>query len=424
MCVFCGRLPVLIIFFISMAATLWSPPSFADQRTPLTLAAAEDLATGAEPGRTALLARAEAMQEQAVAAGQLPDPTLRLGLGNYPIDGGGFSTEGMTQAQLGIRQSFPRARAVEAERFDAQADVFAGRADARARDVLTATRKAWLNAYYAQQAHALVIESRPLFVNLVTITRSLYSVGRKSQHDVLRAELELSRLDDRLIEIERARAEAQAALSRWLGHDAYRPVAEKLPDWESLPLLENLRTRLDAHPMLAAADAGVLATQAAVRAAEERKKPGWALDVGYGYREGFLPNGEPRSDFVSVAVTVDLPFFASNRQDRRLAAALGERRAAQSVKAETRLRLSSEMDAEYARWTDLTRRLSLYETRILEQSNGRAQAALRAYQSDAGDFADVMRAWIDHLDMRIEYLRLQVERAQSYAVVANLGGLE
>jgi outer membrane protein TolC len=258
----------------------------------------------------------------------------------------------------------------------------------------------------------------------VTITRSLYSVGRKSQHDVLRAELELSRLDDRLIEKERARAEAQAALSRWLGHDAYRPVAEKLPDWESLPLLENLRTRLDAHPMLAAADAGVLATQAAVRAAEERKKPGWALDVGYGYREGFLPNGEPRSDFVSVAVTVDLPFFASNRQDRRLAAALGERRAAQSVKAETRLRLSSEMDAEYARWTDLTRRLSLYETRILEQSNGRAQAALRAYQSDAGDFADVMRAWIDHLDMRIEYLRLQVERAQSYAVVANLGGLE
>jgi outer membrane protein TolC len=406
-----------------MAATLWSPLSSADQRTPLTIAEAGDLALGAEPGQVALLARADAMQEQAVAAGQLPDPTLRLGLGNYPIDGGGFSTEGMTQAQLGFRQSFPRARALEAERFGAEADAFAWGANARARDVLTATRKAWLNAYYAQQAQALVTESRPLFADLVTITRSLYSVGRKSQHDVLSAELELSRLDDRLYEIDRARAEAQAELSRWLGQDAYRPVAARLPNWVSLPVLEDLHAGLESHPKLAAADAEVLAMQAAVRAAEERKKPGWALDVGYGYREGFLAGGEPRSDFVSVAVTVDLPFFAKNRQDRRLAAALGERRAAQSMRAETRLRLASEMDAEYARWTDLTRRLSLYETQILEQSQGRAQAALLAYQSDAGDFADVMRAWIDDLNIRIEHLRLQVERAQSYAVLANLGGL-
>ena len=127
---------------------------------------------------------------------------------------------------------------------------------------------------------------------------------------------------------------------------------------------------------------------------------------------------------VSVAVTVDLPFFGKNRQDRRLAAALGERRAAESMLAETRARLGSEMEAEYARWADLTRRLTLYETQILEQSKGRAQAALLAYQSDAGDFSDLMRAWIDDLNIRIEHIRLQVERAQSYAVLANLGGLE
>ena len=87
------------------------------------------------------------------------------------------------------------------------------------------------------------------------------------------------------------------------------------------------------------------------------------------------------------------------------------------------LRLGSRLDAEYARWTDLTRRLALYETRIIEQSQSRAQAALLAYQSDTGDFADVMRAWIDDLDTRLEHIRLQVERAQSYAALADLGGL-
>ena len=424
MFVLCGRRPVLITVFVSMAATLWASSSIADQRTPLTIAEAGDLALAGEPGQAALLAQAGAMQEQAVAAGQLPDPTMRLGLGNYPIESGGFSTEGMTQAQLGFRQAFPRARSFETQRFDAQAEAYVSSADARSRDVLAAARKAWLDAYYAEQAHALVTESRPLFEDLVTVTRSLYAVGRKSQHDVLRAELELSRLDDRLIEIDRARAQAQAALSRWLGQDAYRPIAGKLPGWNSLPPLEDLRAGLDLHPTLAAADAGVVAKQAAVRAAEERKKPGWALDVGYGYREGYLPNGDPRSDMVSVSVTVDLPFFTKNRQDRKLAAALGERRAAESMLAEARARLTSEMDTEYARWTDLTRRIALYETQILEQSKGRAQAALLAYQSDAGDFSDVMRAWIDDLNIRTEYIRLQVERAQSYAVLANVGGLE
>ena len=49
----------------------------------------------------------------------------------------------------------------------------------------------------------------------------------------------------------------------------------------------------------------------AVELAEQAYKPGWALDLNYGYREGNLPSGEPRSDFVSVAVTVDLPIFRS-----------------------------------------------------------------------------------------------------------------
>jgi outer membrane protein TolC len=418
-----GRVPgSIVVIFVALLFPAAS--AVAQQRVPLTIAEAGDLAIAGEPGSSALLARADAFEEQAVAAAQLPDPVMRVGLANLPISGGGFSTEGMTQAQLGFRQVFPRARSPMADQFNDQAEALTLDADARRRDVLAAVRHAWLETYYAQQAEDLLTEKRPFFADLVTITESLYSVGRKSQHDVLRAELELSRLDDRLLEIHRVREESRAMLSRWLGEDANRPLAMKLPAWSELPSLEQLRAGLESHPALAAADAGVSARQAAVRAAEERKKPGWALDVGYGYREGFLPSGEPRSDFVSVSVTVDLPLFGDNRQDRRLAAALSERRAAIDSQAELRARLGSELNAEYARWRDLSRRLELYETRILDQSHSQAQAALLAYQSDAGDFADLMRAYIDELNARLDHLRLQVDRAQHYAVLANLGGIE
>jgi hypothetical protein len=71
----------------------------------------------------------------------------------------------------------------------------------------------------------------------------------------------------------------------------------------------------------------------------------------------------------------------------------------------------------------LSSRIDLYERSILGQTNAQANAALAAYQSESGDFADVMHGFIDDLNTRLDYIRLQIDRAQSYAVLANLGGL-
>ncbi len=397
----------------------------AQQNIPLMLAEAEDLALDREPGQAALLARADALAEQSIAVGRLPDPKLRVGLVNFPIESGGFTTEGMTQAQLGYRQSFPAGKTlkVSTRQFQSLSSEMTENADGRGRDVLTAVRDAWLETYYWTRSDALVSESRPFFSDLVTITRSLYAVGRKDQQDVLHADLELSRLDDRLIEINRQRAGAQAELQKWVGVEANRPLALTLPQWEQVPALEVLQQELLTHPALKAANARIDARRAGVDLANERYKPGWALDLGYGYRNGSLPSGASRSDFVSLSVTVDLPLFRKNRQDRTLAAALSERRAADESREELRRRLFSRLDAEYARWQDLSRRIALYERLILNQAEDKAQASLSAYQSEAGDFADVMRGYIDDLNTRLDYVRLQVERVQSYAVLANLGGL-
>jgi len=174
---------------------------------------------------------------------------------------------------------------------------------------------------------------------------------------------------------------------------------------------------------LMAADAQIAARDAGVELADERSKPQWALDMAYSYRDGSLPNGDPRSDFISVGVSVGLPFFRKKSVDSTLSAALQERSAAESTRTRIERELQSRLEAEYSHWHDLSRRLALYEERILGQARDHAQASMLAYQSDSGDFADVMRGYIDDLNTRIEYIRLQVDRAQSYAVLANLGGL-
>jgi outer membrane protein TolC len=397
----------------------------AQQVLPLTMAEAEELALYDEPGQNSYIFRAEALRDESVAGSQLPDPTMRVGLANYPIQSGGFSTEGMTQAQLAIRQVFPRGdtRELTGEKFRALADEMTHRANGRGRDVLTAVRTAWLETYYWREAHRITTESRPFFDDLANITRSLYSVGRKSQQDVLRAELELRRLDDRIINMNKQHLRSRADLSQWVGAEATRPVGAILPKWTAVPPLEVLLDALDEHPVLLAADANVGANRIGVDLAEQEYKSDWSVDLGYGYRDGYLADGQPRSDFVSLSVSFDLPFFRSDRQDKSVGAALSQRRAADQSREEQLRRLASQLESEFIRWQDLGKRLDLYDEQILSVSAASAEAALAAYQSDTGDFADAMRGYVDDLNTRLEYIRLQVERAQSYALLANLGGL-
>jgi len=408
--------PVAGLFLAQVAA--------AQQALPLTLQEAEELALYDEPGQNSLRLRAGALRDESVAGGQLPDPTMRVGLANFPIQSGGFTTEGMTQAQLEIRQVFPGGdtRELTTRKFRTLADEMSHKADGRGRDVLTAVRMAWLETHYWREAHQMAIESRPFFADLATITTSLYSVGRKSQQDVLRADLELRRLDDRIINMSNQHGRSRAALSEWVGTESERPVATMMPEWKAVPPLGVLKKDLRAHPAMLAADASVGASFVSVDLAEQKYKPDWAVDLGYGYRDGYLSNGDPRSDFVSVSVTVDLPFFRSNRQDKSVGAALSQRRAADQSREELLRRLNSQLDSEYVHWEELGSRLALYEESILGVSADNASAALAAYQSDTGDFADVMRGYVDDLNTRLEYVRLQVERAQSYAMLANLGG--
>jgi len=417
--IICGTL--LLVPLLSLLAGAAS----AELPVPLTLSESEDLALASEPGRQAMQAGATALTARAVVAGELPDPTLRIGLNNYPIEAGGFSTEAMTNAGVGVRQVFPAGatRSINARQLELLASEMHENADARGRDVLTAVRIAWLSLYQWEKVHELVLESRPFFDDLVTVTRSLYAVGRKSQQDVLRAELELSRLDDRLIDIEWRRAQSHAALSKWIGADAARPIAPGLPGWSMLPPFDDLQNALQSHPALRAADAQVDARGAGVELAQQRSKPGWALDMAYSYREGTEPSGDPRSDMISLNVSIDLPMFSKRSVDGSLTSALQERSAARSRREQILRELQSQLSAEHARWQDLTRRLDLYDSRILGQTSSNAAASMLSYQSDRGDFAEVMRACIDDLNTRIDYVRLQVERAQSYAVLANLGGL-
>lgn len=415
-------------FFVFSFGTLLGMPALAE---PLSLHELDRLALADEVGTEALEARARAEGERAIADAQLPDPTLSIGALNFPVDTFAFDQERMTQLRIGVRQQFPAAGTLSARRAAGEARAGAGwaSADLRRREVLRSAREAWLALLWRQQIRTLLEEERPRLVALESAALAGYREGAGTQQDVLRARLEIDALDERLLRNAEAVDVARADLARWIGDGAARavpvePAAGALlsaawpPGQDSAAVPASLRS----HPLVAVRAARVEEARAHIDLAEANYGPDWGLEVGYGIRDELAPAGDT-PDFLSAAVTVELPLFAGRRQDRRLAAAQADREAARAEQIDALLDLEREWRGVQARLEGLEARRALQAERIAPQSELTARAALNAYRSNAGDFPEVMRAVLAEIDVRLTLARLDHDLRRAAADLDYLIGV-
>ena len=91
------------------------------------------------------------------------------------------------------------------------------RLDRKAKIVVTVSQL-WLDAYNAQESISLIEKDRPLFEQLADIAEASYSAafGKTRQQDIIRAQLELTRLDDRLTMLKQKQEMFMEKLSEWL----------------------------------------------------------------------------------------------------------------------------------------------------------------------------------------------------------------
>ncbi|MGB5180381.1 MAG: TolC family protein [Gammaproteobacteria bacterium] len=377
-----------------------------------------------DPVIAASRARSQALSDAAVADGQLPDPKLRTGLYNVPLDDFDLREDPATQLRLGIEQSFPRGDTLQYRQRQSEwlATAMQAMSEMAARKVERDVRKQFLELYYQVQAESIITKSRGLFTQLVDITRSHYATGRVSQQDVLNASLELSRLDDRTTRIRSEEDQQRAALSKWIGDAAQLPVSNQFPTLPALPLKEALAAGLPGHPEIRVETARLQAENQNINIAREQYKPGWSAGIEYRKRFGDDPAGDSRSDMMAAMVTVDLPLFTANRQDRRLAASVQEASAVELNRDERMRELQQQLNSDYANWQRLGERASLYESRLLQEATANAQASLKAYQSGVTEFTTLMRARIADLEVRLNALRIRVDRAKAEANLLYLAG--
>ncbi|MBE0458741.1 TolC family protein [Pseudoalteromonas sp. KG3] len=385
----------------------------------LSLAQALDYALDNEPWLTANKYQQAAVQAQSLAAGTLPDPVLSLGLMNLPTDGFAFDQEGMTQLKVGVSQMFSRGDSLELKQqaLAQSAQQYPWLRADRLAQVKTIVIESWLNAYRAQQSIALIEQDKALFTQLIDITESSYasSVGKTRQQDIIRAQLELTRLEDKLVMLEQQFESAKKRMSQWLPMSMLtQPVSAKrndispLVDFAALKF-EQLMPLLIAHPAIVAIEQSVAAKQTEIAVAKQSYKPQFGVNMGYGYRDDTLM-GDSRADLFSVGISIDLPLFTDNRQDQQVNAAIAMAESAKTEKLIALQKLKGMYFKEFSQLSRLQQRDALYQTKLLPQMAEQAQATLNAYTRDDGDFSEVMRARISELNAKIDALNIEIDQ--------------
>ncbi|KAF7764252.1 hypothetical protein PCIT_b0198 [Pseudoalteromonas citrea] len=383
-----------------------------------------------------------ALSAQEVAAGTWQDPTVSLTVNNLPSHDLAFNQDNMSQFKVSMAQVIPRGDSLQIKQkvlaLEAQQQPIL-RAERQAKVAMTVS-ELWLNAYAAKMTIELIRKDAHLFEQLVEISEANYgsALGQTRQHDVIRAQLELTQLQDRLVVEQQRLATQKAQLLNWLpkyntSRNAWQlntanetfTIAKALPtnahfavvlaSVESLtPFSDEVVTQLMHHPLYLAQGRLIESAKQSVALSKQKYKPQWGVNASYGYR-GEDPAGVERHDLLSIGVSFDLPIFTENKQDKEVLSAQSRTEALKTAQLLMLKELGAGLATEQQALTQLQKRLKLYKHTILEQSHQQAEAALSAYNNDDGDFNTAVQAKITELNARIATLNIVVEKLKTLA---------
>jgi len=382
----------------------------------LALAEAERLALEQAPWFAHHRSNVEAAAERVVYESRLPDPQLVVGALNVPTDSYRLNQEDMTMTMVGVRQSFPPGDTLALKGQRAQKELTREQAklEAERRNLLKQVRQTWLEIHFQEESLRLLQATQRLLQKQLEAAEGRYRAAGDMQQSMLRARQALARVNEREPMVKAQIARARATLGRWIGAAA----AEALP--ATRPGLPVPAAGFDPaqHPDWLASEAMQGAARLEVDMAREEYKPGWMVDLSYGFRRP-MPDGTERPNMVTAMVTVDLPVFRSKRQDRRLAEKQALESGARHETEDKRRELEAMHTAARAEYDALSARAKIFEEQLLPALRRETQVTVAGFARDQIEYRD---AQMKTLEAEQEYARLRADQAKTQAELLYLTG--
>jgi len=359
----------------------------------------------------------------AAQATTLPDPQFtvqNLSVGS-PKPWAGFSNSDFAYVGFGVMQDFPypgklRLRGVAAER---EADAQKAQIEVTRTNIADQVKTAYLRLAYLQQSVGLLDQNTTVIDALIKTEVARYSVGQGSQADILRAQLERTKLlrETTMHEQEWGQLEAtlKSLVHRPLDSDDIIPEPLKVAEvsaqqQEALSLVASQNSTLKADRAMA------VQQEARLQAAERGTKPDFS--AGYMYQA----TGSAYRDY--YVATFNLRFPRKKRVNAEIAEAteaLGRARAEadadqQQLEAEARKQaIAVQSSAEL---------MKEYEQGLIPQAESVYRSELNAYQSNRSTLSAVLNALMERISFEHDYQQALLDRETALAHLETLTGAE
>ncbi len=357
---------------------------------------------------------AAAAREMAVAAAQLPDPTLTAGINNLPVDGAdrfSLTRDFMTMRSVGVMQQFTRAdkRSARAARFEREAEAAgAGRTLALA-DLQRDTALAWLDRYYQERMREVLAAQRDEARLQIEAADAAYRGGRGAQADVFLARTAVAQIEDRIALADRQIDTAKTRLARWVGEAASQPLGAA-PNTDAATLdAAGVEHHITRHPQIELLVRQEQVARAEVDIAQANKRSDWSAELMYSQR------GPVYSNMVSINFSIPWQLDRANRQDRELGAKLALIDQLQAQREEVTREYLADVRSWLQQWQSNRSRLARYDDSLIPLSVERTRAALAAYRGNSAPLGAVLEARRMEIDTHLERVRLEMENAGVWA---------
>jgi outer membrane protein TolC len=267
------------------------------------------------------------------------------------------------------------------------------------RKVVKEVKEAFFQLFLSHKKIAVTKENLELLDGFIKIANAKYSVGKAKQQDVLRAQVEYSKLSNQLVLLEQEQKIAQAMLNALLDRPADQvlgtPEEKKDKDLE-IEEAKILQLAKDNRPELKSFKEMVEKTKIDYSLAKQEYLP----DLMFKYRREER-NGQPGAWSGMVGMTLPLWFW--EKQNSFVKEARANREEAQAEYKATQNMVLFETRSAYARFEAAKKLVKIYETGVLPQIQAALDTARLGYGADKIDFLELLDTLRSLREFELEY---------------------
>jgi outer membrane protein TolC len=333
----------------------------------------------------------------------------------------GYSNSDFAYIGFGASQDipYPGKRQLRAHAAEQEADSMGAQTDSIRRTVVGNLKMVYFRLAYIQQTLGVLQRSDELLNQVQEAAEARYRVGQGNQQDVLKAQLQHTKILQEIAHHHQEDALFEAQIKQLLGRPqesadiVAEPLTLRTRPYTAAELLQRAREQ---NPDVHSKQASIRRQDTQVELAHKEFRPDF--NVGYTYEH----TASQFRDYYMASISVRLP----NRGRQRAALAEAEQnqeRARQELDAESQ-RVLSEVQQQYVRANTSEEQLKIYSDGLVPQSEATFQSALSAYQSNRQDFESLLSGFLDVLNLDLEYRNELVEHESALAELERVTGVD